>query len=91
MVSEENEDVIYKPLLDVLILVLVEDGLGANEDVVYKPLLDEGLNPCFGGRWSRRKFATFFQLLLVLSLNPCFGGRWSRSWSDSARQLYSKS
>ena len=38
----------------VLILVLVEDGLGEMGCPMLKhPVL--GLNPCFGGRWSRSK------------------------------------
>ena len=61
----------------VLILVLVEDGLGGNEE--YMVLLRQvSLNPCFGGRWSRSgRPATDREI--EESLNPCFGGRWSRS------------
>ena len=38
---------------EVLILVLVEDGLGA---LLKVPLIvkEECLNPCFSGGWSRR-------------------------------------
>ena len=37
----------------VLILVLVEDGLGDHEknSIIFD--FSTGLNPCFGGRWSR--------------------------------------
>ena len=43
----------------VLILVLVEDGLGEfNSDYKYKNIFS--LNPCFSGRWSRRaKFVNY--------------------------------
>ena len=37
---------------EVLILVLVEDGLGAREEELMKKML-ESLNPCFSGGWSR--------------------------------------
>ena len=37
----------------VLILVLVEDGLGDSHKLHYKPA-KIGLNPCFSGGWSRR-------------------------------------
>ena len=37
----------------VLILVLVEDGLGVITEIDYRDEILSGLNPCFGGRWSR--------------------------------------
>ena len=39
--------------LTVLILVLVEDGLGGIMKTAYVIDID-GLNPCFSGGWSRR-------------------------------------
>ena len=36
----------------VLILVLVEDGLGGGEKI-YVPMATQSLNPCFSGGWSR--------------------------------------
>ena len=54
MVSENYDGEAYAGYVFVLILVLVEDGLG-----VIWTIVDERtgvcLNPCFGGRWSRRK------------------------------------
>ncbi len=38
----------------VLILVLVEDGLGDLIRWVYSEEDEDGLNPCFSGGWSRR-------------------------------------
>ena len=37
----------------VLILVLVEDGLGLSDEDLQKVLEYCSLNPCFSGRWSR--------------------------------------
>ena len=42
-----------KIIVGVLILVLVEDGLGVVQDGSGNYTLGS-LNPCFGGRWSRR-------------------------------------
>ena len=55
----------------VLILVLVEDGLGAETE---KPTTSHcaSLNPCFSGGWSRRnqkhkmRYTTIVVLILVL-------------------------
>ncbi len=38
----------------VLILVLLEDGIG-EPNVLYKSCWCRGLNPCFTGRWYRRQ------------------------------------
>ena len=44
---------------NVLILVLVEDGLRVLDMAKRDFLISQGLNPCFSGRWSARgKFAT---------------------------------
>ena len=37
------------------------------------------LNPCFNGRYSRRKQKHYTMKKGNLSLNPCFNGRYSRS------------
>ena len=39
----------------VLILVLVEDGFGVFVDSAIAPQVKYSLNPCFSGRWFRRK------------------------------------
>ena len=55
----------------VLILVLLEDGLGGNKRIPYQ-VRYISLNPCFTGRWSRRtvkvkhKNGTIKVLILVL-------------------------
>ena len=41
-------------LEDVLILVLVEDGLGATQSAAKAGDVLDRLNPCFSGGWSRR-------------------------------------
>ena len=55
----------------VLILVLVEDGLGdAKNNLLNLPLM--GLNPCFSGGWSRSGlvdvFMTHYEGVLILVL-----------------------
>ena len=60
----------------VLILVLMEDGLGPG---VYNINgWEAGLNPCFNGRWSRPPGEVEDDYEWT-SLNPCFNGRWSRT------------
>ena len=62
----------------VLILVLVEDGLG--ELTCYTPTLSTRcLNPCFSGGWSRRFTKSAVIVDDECGLNPCFSGGWSRS------------
>ena len=63
---------------EVLILVLVEDGLGVRKE--FRPgVIDFWcLNPCFSGGWSRSMDEKLYESLLDLSLNPCFSGGWSR-------------
>ena len=39
---------------EVLILVLVEDGLGVGQFASEDAAREWGLNPCFSGGWSRR-------------------------------------
>ena len=63
-------------LRKVLILVLMEDGLGPLVVHTQTELLR--LNPCFNGRWSRTLRATQ-NLTMMACLNPCFNGRWSRT------------
>ncbi len=50
----ETSDVLEQLVQLVLILVLVEDGLGERIVVIESLKEKESLNPCFGGRWSRR-------------------------------------
>ena len=56
----------FNKILRVLILVLVEDGLGATK---YKDIILEKLrlNPCFGGRWSRRSYSVCSRYNVVVS------------------------
>ena len=64
--------------LGVLILVLVEDGLGGH---IYDNNRRRGricLNPCFSGGWSRSTVQVEIEYLNT-GLNPCFSGGWSRS------------
>ena len=77
MVSEKITPLRNVKLSSVLILVLVEDGLGAK---VHGAALihGNGLNPCFSGGWSRRINFTFYATNKY-GLNPCFSGGWSRS------------
>ena len=76
MVSEAIATALKGIKLTVLILVLVEDGLGEDGEVFSVTGVD-GLNPCFSGGWSRSsKPATD---AIKTSLNPCFSGGWSRS------------
>ena len=61
----------------VLILVLVEDGLGA--DASPRSVRKRGsLNPCFSGGWSRRLILLTPRTQTSICLNPCFSGGWSR-------------
>ena len=53
MVSEAIATALKGIKLTVLILVLVEDGLGEDGEVFSVTGVD-GLNPCFSGGWSRR-------------------------------------
>ena len=62
----------------VLILVLVEDGLGAGALAPQK-LPKSGLNPCFSGGWSRSCNPHLIRANVLFCLNPCFSGGWSRS------------
>ena len=52
MVSEEQVLEALSKAGTVLILVLVEDGLGEYKNQI-KLLKGASLNPCFSGRWSR--------------------------------------
>ena len=66
----------------VLILVLMEDTLGG---IIIKHSERRGsLNPCFNGRYSRRKI-TFPVWNIEMSLNPCFNGRYSRRASNKVQ------
>ena len=68
--------------LFVLILVLMEDTLGG---IIIKHSERRGsLNPCFNGRYSRRKI-TFPVWNIEMSLNPCFNGRYSRRASNKVQ------
>ena len=62
----------------VLILVVVEDGIGDKhkQRKVYKLF---GLNPCCSGRWYRSCTAPASYARRLRRLNPCCSGRWYRS------------
>ena len=66
----------------VLILVLVEDGLGEELNAFEKATV-VGLNPCFSGGWSRRPPSGRTKPRVKKGLNPCFSGGWSRRVKDS--------
>ena len=61
----------------VLILVLMEDGLGRPSHY-WDGNERSSLNPCFNGRWSRT-INWKYDIQARLCLNPCFNGRWSRT------------
>ncbi len=63
--------------VDVLILVLMEDGLRVPKKKLTMLLIS--LNPCFNGRWSARSSASSKYSEFPQGLNPCFNGRWSAS------------
>ena len=63
----------------VLILVLVEDGLGVLYVNAGKAASLCGLNPCFSGGWSRSTKSAVIVDDECVRLNPCFSGGWSRS------------
>ena|GEM_PF-1059961 len=63
---------------DVLILVLVEDGLGAHTAGDARGGHPHRLNPCFSGGWSRSSLSFFSAFSFFVCLNPCFSGGWSR-------------
>ena len=71
-------------LFFVLILVLVEDGLGDLVSSSNRRRLI-CLNPCFSGGWSRRSPKHFLRLEDKYGLNPCFSGGWSRRRRSSRR------
>ncbi len=51
------------------------------------PLLiwEQGLNPCFGGIYSRRNIRKKTKRIKRNCLNPCFGGIYSRSCFGAAK------
>ena len=61
---------------EVLILVLVEDGLRVKSTLAVQHI-HLCLNPCSCGRWSQRK-SEIFRKTLEECLNPCSCGRWSQ-------------
>ena len=61
---------------NVLILVLVEDGLGDTFKITTA-VAAECLNPCFSGGWSRSNNSQS-RTPINKCLNPCFSGGWSR-------------
>ena len=61
----------------VLILVLVEDGLGVVKFILLSQA-PKGLNPCFSGGWSRSLSIQILSKITSICLNPCFSGGWSR-------------
>ncbi len=75
------EDVLKKGIQyfsDVLILVLVEDGL-RDPGSWHREAVFCSLNPCFSGRWSASIRENRGFLFIPSCLNPCFSGRWSAS------------
>ena len=62
----------------VLILVLVDVGLGPEEDVLLRTIPCRCLNPCFSGCWSRTALKQDVAAI-EQRLNPCFSGCWSRT------------
>ena len=62
---------------DVIILVVVEDGLRGYQIGGHNPL-ERCLNPCCGGRWSQSLEIKFSTRAEHFCLNPCCGGRWSQ-------------
>ena len=61
----------------VLILVLMEHGLGAPAQIAeQKDSLR--LNPCSNGTWSRSIKAKIDGMWFPVCLNPCSNGTWSR-------------
>ena len=54
MVSESFKTSYFTCGKAVLILVLVEDGLGATQSAAKAGDVLDRLNPCFSGGWSRR-------------------------------------
>ena len=67
--------------LQVLILVVMEDGLGVQEIHSHRKNRRR-LNPCCNGRWSRSREIVELRKI-IRSLNPCCNGRWSRRSSSS--------
>ena len=67
----------YEQYYNVLILIVVEDGLVPlrNEPRSSKRF---GLNPYCSGRWSRTQ-CSFCTSVLLDCLNPYCSGRWSRT------------
>ena len=63
--------------MEVLILVLVEDGLGVEKATVVDSQYGR-LNPCFSGGWSRSTMGLTLNNYTKECLNPCFSGGWSR-------------
>ena len=59
---------------DVLILVLVEIGLGVSLECLTSLLLGRGLNPCFSGNRFGRLMFPRNGSPSITCLNPCFSG-----------------
>ena len=62
---------------EVLILVVMEDGLRAGERFARVVRINR-LNPCCYGRWSQRFLIALSSTILFRRLNPCCYGRWSQ-------------
>ena len=69
--------------MQVLILVLVEDGLGAAAVAAEYKAKDGSLNPCFSGGWSRSNNEEALAAYFMGCLNPCFSGGWSRRYTEN--------
>ena len=77
------------PAKPVLILVLMEDGLGDHK-ISKRSTQLSSLNPCFNGGWSRRAATTAATTAIPDSLNPCFNGGWSRRLPEKDFKICSK-
>ena len=81
MVSEINATVEKTEIWNVLILVVVEDGLGGYLKIKSMHTAGFCLNPCCGGRWSRRHANQYFRLLrecvlILVVVEDGLGGEW---------------
>ena len=71
--------------IDVLILVLLDDGL-VHHSAMSAVQIETGLNPCFVGRWTSTRLRQPLTRVLTSCLNPCFVGRWTSTGIDYACQ-----
>ena len=83
MVSEGTKKLIEAIDYIVLILVLVEDGLGETMEKGFYEFKEERLNPCFSGGWSRRETysskPTFFNVLILVLVEDGLGAHFLKN------------